>query len=93
MHINPVVVAEVYAGAQPREQADIESFFGLCRRIDIDHATAGALGFYANAFGKSHQGISLENFLQATAAKLNHRPLWTGNRNHFPTGDIQLLRG
>lgn len=93
MLISPVVVAEVYAGAFPREHADIEAFFGLCRRIDIDHTTAHAAGLYANAFGKSHQGISLEDFLLAAAAKLNRCPLWTGNRKHYPMEDIQLFSG
>ena len=81
MLISPVVVAEVYAGTLPREHAD------------IDHTTARAAGLYANAFGKSHQGISLEDFLLAAAAKLNRCPLWTGNRKHYPMEDIQLFSG
>lgn len=93
MLISPVVVAEVYAGAFPREHADIEAFFGLCQRIDIDHTTARAAGLYANAFGKSQQGISLEDLLLAAAAKLNRCPLWTGNRKHYPMEDIQLFSG
>jgi predicted nucleic acid-binding protein len=93
MLISPVVVAEVYAGAFPREHADIEAFFGLCQRIDIDHTTAREAGLYANAFGKSHHGISLEDFLLAAAAKLNRCPLWTGNRKHYPMEDIQLFSG
>lgn len=93
MLISPVVVAEVYAGAFPSEHADIEAFFGLCQRIDIDHATARAAGLYAKTFGKSHQGISLEDFLLAAAARLNRCPLWTGNRKHYPMEDIQLFTG
>ena len=91
--ISPVVVAEMYAGAFPSEHADIEAFFGLCRRMDIDHATARAAGLYAKTFGKSHDGISLEDFLLAAAARLNSCPLWTGNRKHYPMEDIQLFTG
>jgi predicted nucleic acid-binding protein len=93
MLISPVVVAEVYAGAFPSEHADIEAFFGLCQRIDIDHTTARVAGLYAKTFAQSHQGISLEDFLLAAAAKLNRCPLWTGNRKHYPMGDIQLFNG
>jgi predicted nucleic acid-binding protein len=91
MLISPVVVAEVYAGAFPREHADIEAFFGLCQRLDMDHSTARTAGLYANAFAKSHPGISLEDFLLAATAKLNRCPLWTGNRKHYPMDDIQLF--
>ena len=52
-----------------------------------------AASLYANAFGKSHQSISLEDFLLAAAAKLNRCPLWTGNRKHYPMEDIQLFSG
>lgn len=91
MLISPVVVSEVYAGAFPSEHADIEAFFGLCKRIDIDHATARVAGLYAKTFAKSHQDISLEDFLLAAVAKLNRCPLWTGNRKHYPMEGIQLF--
>ena len=93
MLISLVVVAKVYAGAFRREHADIEAFFALFQRLDIDHNTARTAGLYAKAFGKSHPGISLEDFLLAVAARLNRCPLWTGNRKHYPMEDIQLFTG
>lgn len=48
-------------------------------------------GLYANAFGKSHQDLSLEDLLLAAAAKLNRCPLWTWNQKHYPMEDIQLF--
>jgi predicted nucleic acid-binding protein len=46
-----------------------------------------------NAFGKSNQGLPLEDFLLAAAARLNRCPLWTGNRKSHPMEDIQLFTG
>jgi predicted nucleic acid-binding protein len=89
--LSPIVVAEVYAGAFLREHSDIEAFFSLCRRIDIDHETARLAGRYANDFRKSHQSISLEDVFLAAAAKAQRCPLWTGNRKHYPMDDIELL--
>lgn len=89
--LSPIVVAEVYAGAFLREHSDIEAFFSLCRRIDIDHETARLAGRYANDFRKSHQGISLEDFFLAAAAKAHRCPLWTGNRRRYPMEDIELF--
>lgn len=38
--LSPVVVAEIYARAFQREHKEIETLFGLCKRISIDGATA-----------------------------------------------------
>jgi len=72
---------------------DDELHFGSCQRIDIDLATARAAGLNGNAFGKSNQGLPLEDFLLAAAARLNRCPLWTGNRKSHPMEDIQLFTG
>lgn len=89
--ISPVVVAEIYAGAFESEYKDIEGFFKLCQRIDIDHDTARVAGHYAKQYSKAFQGISLEGYLLAAAAKAHRCPLWTGNRKHYPMEDIELF--
>jgi predicted nucleic acid-binding protein len=61
------------------------------RHRDQTFEEARTAGLYANAYARSHQGISLEDFLLAAAAKLNRCPLWTGNRKHYPMDDIQLF--
>ena len=91
--LSPIVVAEVYAGAFAREHKDIEAFFGLCQRIDLDSATGRVAGLYANQYRKAFQGISLEDFLLAASAQTHDCPLWTGNRKHYPMGDIELFAG
>ena len=78
--ISPVVIAEVYAGAYPKEHKDIEAFFDLCQRIDMDSEQGRSAGLYANQYRKAFQGISLEDFLLAATTKAHRCPLWTGRR-------------
>lgn len=89
--ISPIVIAEVYAGAFPREHKDVETFFSLCQRVGLDADTGRLAGLYANQFGKAFQGISLEDYLLAATAKTQRCPLWTGNRKHYPMADIELF--
>jgi predicted nucleic acid-binding protein len=91
--ISPIVVAEVYAGAFPREYKDIETFFNMCEFIDMDSDTGRAAGLYANQYRKAFQGISLEDFLLAATAKAHRCPLWTGNRKHYPMADLEIFAG
>jgi len=89
--LSPIVVAEVYAGAFPREYPKIEGFFGLCERLSLDMETARLAGQYAYRHRKANQGVSLEDYLLAATAKKNRCPLWTGNRKHYPMEDILLI--
>lgn len=89
--LSPIVVAEVYAGAFPREHKDIETLFGLCKRIGIDSETGRQAGLYAQCYRKAHQGISLEDYLLAASAQQHRCPLWTGNRKHYPMDDVALF--
>ena len=90
---SPVVIAEVYAGAYPKEHKDIEAFFDMCQRVDMNSGTGRSAGLYANQYRKSFQGISLEDFLLAATAKAHRCPLWTGNRKHYPMDDIEIFAG
>ncbi len=91
--ISPVVIAEVYAGAYPKEHKDIEAFFDMCQRVDMNSGTGRSAGLYADQYRKSFQGISLEDFLLAATAKAHRCPLWTGNRKHYPMDDIEIFAG
>lgn len=86
----PVVVAEVYAGAFPREHPAVEALFDLCQRIDMDTETGRRAGLYAHQFAKAYQGIALEDFVLAAAAHIHRCPLWTHNRKHYPMADVAL---
>lgn len=89
--LSPIVVAEVYAGAFPKEYKQVEGFFGLCEPLPLDMETARIAGQYANRFRKAYSGISLEDYLLAATAKRNGCGLWTGNRKHYPMDDISLF--
>ena len=89
--LSPIVVAEIYAGAFQREHKEIETLFGLCKRIGIVSETGQQAGLYAQRYRKAHQGISLEDYLPAASAQQNRCPLWTGNRKHYPMDDIALF--
>jgi predicted nucleic acid-binding protein len=90
--VNPIVIAEVYAGAFAREHASIAAFFALCSEVDISTETGRLAGEYANRYSKSHSSISLEDYLIAAATKLSDCALWTLNTKHYPMKDIVLLR-
>jgi predicted nucleic acid-binding protein len=91
MVVNPIVIAEIYAGAFAREHASIAAFFSLCNEVDISTEVGRAAGAYANRFSKSHSGISLEDYLIAAAAKLSECTLWTLNTKHYPMRDITFV--
>lgn len=90
MVVNPIVIAEIYAGAFAREHASIAAFFAFCAEVDISTEMGKAAGAYANRFSKSHANISLEDYLIAAATKLSDCMLWTLNRKHYPMKDIAL---
>lgn len=89
--ISPIVVAEIYAGAFEREHKDIEAFFDLCQRIEIDSKTGRTAGHYAYCFRKAFTGISMEDFLIAATATAHACALWTGNRKHYPMPEVQFF--
>ena len=91
--VSPIVVAEVYAGAFPREHNAIEAFFSLCERVTTDYEIGRAAGLYASQYRKAFQGISLEDYLLAATAHAHRCPLWTGNGKHYPMEDIELFHG
>jgi predicted nucleic acid-binding protein len=88
--LSPIVVAEVYAGAFKREHKDIEAFFALCERTELDCSTGMQAGHYANALSKAYSGVAMEDFLLAATAQALKCPLWTLNRKHFPMKDLTL---
>jgi len=85
------VVAEIYAGGFGREHKMIENLFDHCHTVNVDRAIATQAGRYAKQFQKSFNGISPEDFLLASNARVHRCPLWTRNRKHFPMPDIEFI--
>jgi hypothetical protein len=88
---NPIIKAEIYAGAFKNEYTIIEQFFSYLECIDIDEEIGKEAGLYANEFRKSHSGISLEDFIIAATVKTNNMILWANNVKHYPMKNIKLF--
>lgn len=85
--LSPIVSAEIYAGAFKHEYSTVEQFFSFLTPLILDIDTARLAGEYANQYRKSHNKISLEDFLLAATAKKENARLWTNNKKHYPMLD------
>jgi predicted nucleic acid-binding protein len=90
-YLSPIVIAEIYVGAFKKEHTEIEAFFNLCTRWTLDAKTAKQAGLFAAQYRKTHQGISLEDYLLAATAEQLACPLWTNNKKHYPMNEIVLF--
>ncbi len=90
-YYNPIVIAEVYAGAFQREIESISGFFERISNVDICKFTGIQAGQYANRYRKAYNKISLEDYLIASCAKINSMQLWTNNKKHYPMDDIEFV--
>ncbi len=90
-YYNPIVSAEIYAGAFKKERPIIEQFFSKLQHVDIDNETGIEAGKYANTFKKAYHKISLEDYLIASSAKVHNLTLWTHNKKHYPMHDIKII--
>ncbi len=89
--LSPIVVAEIYAGAFPKEYQTIEDFFALCEPVALTHEIARQAGYYAKQYRKAYNTISLEDYFLAATAKVDCCLLWTHNRKHFPMPDVSIF--
>ncbi len=87
-YISPIVIAEIYAGARPKEIEQIEELFSYFKTVDINTQIGIITGEYANKFRKAFTGISLEDYMIAGTAKYYSLALWTYNKKHYPMKDL-----
>lgn len=80
---SPVSVAELWAGARPREYEMLANLFHALVCAPIDNETGRLAGDHLRQYRKSH-GVELGDALVASAALLNAAELWTRNRKHYP---------
>jgi len=90
-YISPIVIAEIYAGARPKEIAQIEALFSYFKSLDINDEVGVLTGKYANEYRKAFQGISLEDYMIAGTAKFYGLQLWTYNKKHYPMRDLVFV--
>ena len=86
---SPVSVAELWAGARPREHELLTRLFRALVCAPIDNETGRRAGDYLRQYRKSH-GVELGNALVASAASLNAAELWTRNRKHYPMKEMSF---
>ena len=86
---SPVSVAELWAGARPREYETLARLFRALVCAPIDNETGRRAGDYLRQYGKSH-GVELGDALIASAASLNAAELWTRNRKHYPMRELSF---
>ena len=86
---SPVSVAELWAGARPREYEMLTRLFRALVCAPIDNETGRRAGDYLRQYRKSH-GVELGDALVASAASLNAAQLWTRNRKHYPMKELSF---
>ena len=86
---SPVSVAELWAGARPREYEVLTRLFRVLICAPIDNETGRQAGDYLRQYRKSH-GVELADALIASAASLSAAALWTRNRKHYPMKELSF---
>ena len=90
VHITPVAVLEVLAGARTREEARTRALLDAFPCARVDRAVAERAAGYVARFGASHAVEPMDALVAACAATQRFR-LWTLNRKHYPMSDVKLV--
>ena len=81
---NPVIEAELLAGAKDKDKKSIDFVLSKMQCLSIDKHTGQIAGELANKYSKSHSSITLDDFLIAASSKQHKCKFWTLNKKHFP---------
>lgn len=84
---SPVSVAELWAGARPKEHDALRKLFLALTCAPIDQAVGHQAGVYLQHYRRSH-GVEVADALIAAGAMANGAELWTRNRRHYPMKDV-----
>jgi predicted nucleic acid-binding protein len=87
---SPVSVAELWAGARPREQEALNNLFRALVCAPIDEDVARQAGNYLNRYRRSH-GVEIADALIAAGAVAQDAALWTRNRKHYPMHELSFF--
>jgi predicted nucleic acid-binding protein len=85
----PVSVAEIFAGVRKTEEQQVSNLFLILEFVPLSVEIGRKAGYYLQAYSRSHH-VELGDALIAAAACLNHKPLWTLNKKHYPMKDIRF---
>ena len=84
---SPVSVAELWAGARPKEHNALRNLFLALTCVPINDEAGHRAGLYLLQYRRSH-AVELANALIAAGAVANSAELWTQNRKHYPMKEI-----
>ncbi len=87
---SPVSVAELWAGARPREHAALRNLFGALSCCLINEDVGFQAGLYLQKYRESH-GVEMADALIAATAVAHKAQLWTRNRKHYPMKEISFF--
>jgi len=86
---SPVVVAEVWTGARPREHQFLVDFFDALICVAADYETGRLAGEFMRKYSGSHS-LEIPDALIAAAAIQHQAALWTRNRKHYPMPQLKF---
>lgn len=84
---SPISVAELWAGARPKEHEALRNLFQALTCAPIDEEAGRQAGLYLAQYRRSHS-VELADAVIAASAVLNGAELWTRNRKHYPMKEI-----
>ncbi len=87
---SPVSVAELCAGARPKEYEALRKLFRALTCAPIDETVGHQAGIYLRQYRRSH-AMEVADALVAAGAMANGASLWTRNRKHYPMKEIAFF--
>ena len=86
---SPVSVAELWAGARPKEHSALNNLFQALTCVPIDEEIGRQAGIYLHQYRRSH-GVEVADALIAAGAVASGAALWTRNRRHYPMRNLSF---
>jgi predicted nucleic acid-binding protein len=87
---SPISVAELWAGARPKEHDFLNNLFRALTCVPINEQTGHLAGAYLRLYSRSHSVEVADAFIAASAASSGAK-LWTQNHKHFPMKEISFF--
>jgi predicted nucleic acid-binding protein len=87
---SPVSVAELWAGARPKEFEPLRKLFLALNCVPIDEAVGYQAGLFLRQYHRSHS-LEAADALVAAGAAASGAELWTRNRKHYPMKEITFF--
>ena len=87
--VTPVTWAEIYAGVRKGEEKRMLKFFHGIPTVLLTQEIGRKAGDYLRVYSKSH-GVKMADALIAATAYVEHLPLFTLNKKHYPMENIEF---